>query len=59
MAYDVLARFTIHAESEEAARKLLEDLLAAHLNPTSTSFQPEPHAVLDCWAVQGLEGWAE
>jgi hypothetical protein len=59
MAFDVLARFTINAETEEAARRVLEDLLALRLDPTSTTFQPEPHAVLDCWAVEGREGWAE
>ena len=57
MAYEVLVRVTVNAETEDGARRLLEDVLAKRLDPTSTEYQDEPHALIDSWAVEGLEGW--
>lgn len=57
MAYEVLASFTVNAGSEHEARTILEGLLKDYLDPASTDYQPEPHSVLDSWAVEGLPGW--
>jgi len=51
MAYDVLVRFTVNADSDDRAHAIVENLLAARLDPTSTEFQPEPHAVIDSWSL--------
>ena len=57
MAFEVLVRVTVNAETEESAQRLLEDLLAKRLDPASAEYQDEPHAIIDSWAVEGLEGW--
>ncbi len=48
-------RLTINAESPEEAKRILEQLLSDYLDPSSTDFQSEPHAVLDSWAAQERE----
>lgn len=55
MAFDIHVRFTVNAETEEGATRLLENLLARFLDPTSTAFQDAPHALLDSWALQPEE----
>ena len=52
MSFDVHVRFTVNAETEEGARRLLEDLLVRFLDPTSTAFQDSPHTLLDSWSLQ-------
>jgi len=55
MAHDVHVRFTMKADSQEQAELLLEDLLVLRLEPTSTEFQPTPHALLDSWGLHRTE----
>ena len=52
MSFDVHVRFTVNAETEDGARRLLEDLLARFLDPTSTAFQDAPHSLLDSWSLR-------